>query len=289
MRLTFCGVRGSTPAPGAAFLRYGGHTSCVAVAADDRPVELLLDAGTGLAAVTPLLGGQPFAGSILLSHLHWDHTHGMPFFAGGSADGSRVRVLLPEQGEPAESVLERCFSPPHFPIVPSRLGPGWSFAGLPEGEQHIEGFTVLARDIPHKGGRTFGYRVEHGGASVAYLPDHSPTSAGSGPDGLGERHDAALALAAGADVLIHDAQHEASEFPEVGYLGHASAEYAVALAREAGVATLVLFHHAPTRCDEQVDAMVRSVETGSLTVLAAYEGLVLDVGRGGRHGTAVRG
>ena len=197
-----------------------------------RP-ELLLDAGTGLMAVTELLDGRPFDGSILVGHLHWDHTHGMPFFAGGVATGSRVSVFIPEQGDSAETVLERCFSPPHFPIVPTQLGPGWSFSGLAEGEHEVEGFDVLAREIPHKGGRTFGFRVTHEGRSLAYLSDHSPTSIGPGPDGLGERHDAIMELAQGADVLIHDAQHLAAQFPDVGFLGHASVEYDVAAAKEA--------------------------------------------------------
>ena len=122
MRLYLCGVRGSTPAPGADFLRYGGHTSCVAIAHDDaaRPT-LVLDAGTGLRQVTPLLGGQPFDGTILLTHLHWDHVHGLPFFTGGDCEGSRVSLLLPEQedGAGAEEALAKGMSPPHFPIPPS--------------------------------------------------------------------------------------------------------------------------------------------------------------------------
>jgi phosphoribosyl 1,2-cyclic phosphodiesterase len=277
MRLTFCGVRGSTPAPGAAFVRYGGQTSCVAIAADDGPPHLLLDAGTGLIAVTPLLAGRPFDGSILLTHLHWDHTHGMPFFAGGGAQGSRVHVMLPEQGTSAEAVLERCISPPHFPIVPSQLGAGWTFDGLAEGTHEVEGFTVLAREIPHKGGRAFGYRVEHAGVAVAYLPDHSPTSLGPGPDGLGERHAAAMELARGADVLMHDAQHRASEFPGVAYLGHASVEYAVALAREAGAATLALFHYSPSRRDDEIDEILDELDPHGVTVIGAREGLELDL------------
>jgi phosphoribosyl 1,2-cyclic phosphodiesterase len=278
MRLTFCGVRGSTPSPGSSFVRYGGQTSCIAVGrGDERPV-LLLDAGTGAIAVTPLLDGHPFQGTILLSHLHWDHTHGLPFFAGGGASGSRVRVMLPEQGDTAEAVLARCFSPPHFPIVPSQLGPGWSFEGLAEGRHEVEGFTVFAREIPHKGGRAFGYRVEQDGAAIAYLPDHSPTSAGPGPDGLGERHDAAMALAADVDVLVHDGQHLKREFPDVAYLGHASVEYAVALAEEAHAKTLALFHHAPPRTDDEIDAILRDLSIADgMTVVAAYEGLVLDL------------
>ena len=280
LRVTFCGVRGSTPAPGADFVRYGGNTSCVALSRDGAVPQLLLDAGTGITAVTPLLGGAPFMGSILLGHLHWDHTHGLPFFAGGR-DATRIKLFLPEQGDSAEAVLERCFSPPHFPIVPSQLGPGWSFNCLAEGEHQIEGFQVLAREIPHKGGRTFGYRITHGESSVAYLSDHSPTSLGAGPDGLGERHDAVVALASGVDILITDAQHLAAQFPGVGFLGHASVEYDVEVAREIGVRTLVLFHHDPSRTDDEIDRILdhaRDLAGDDLEVVAAYEGLVLELG-----------
>ncbi len=280
MRLTFCGVRGSTPSPGADFVRYGGQTSCVALAENGLAPSLLLDAGTGMINVTSLLDGAPYSGSVLLGHLHWDHTHGMPFFAGGGADGSRVDIFLPEQGPSAEAVLERAISPPHFPVPPAQLGAGWSFSGIEEGEHLVEGFTVLAREIPHKGGRAFGYRVERDGGSLAYLSDHSPTSVGPGPDGLGERHEAAMTLAAEVDLLIHDAQHLAAQFPGVDYLGHASIEYAVELAREAGVGTLALFHHAPSRTDDEVDAIerrARELAGDGLAVFAAYEGMSLDL------------
>lgn len=280
MRVRFCGVRGSTPAPGQAFVRYGGHTSCVAISDTDAPPRLVLDAGTGLTEVTGLLDGRPFDGAILLGHLHWDHTHGLPFFAGGTAAGARVSLHLPDQGDSAEAVLERCISPPHFPIVPRQLGPGWSFAGLAEGEHEIEGYRVLAREIPHKGGRAFGYRVTDGRGVIAYLSDHSPTSYGPGPDGLGERHEAALALAAGADLLVHDSQHLAAQFPDVEFLGHASVEYAVELAREAGVSTYALFHHDPRRTDDEIDAILahaRAVAGPDVAVVAAAGGMVLDL------------
>ena len=90
-----CGVRGSTPTPGAEFVRYGGHTSCVALAHDGAPPTLLLDAGTGLRAVSSLLAGGPFRGSLLLGHLHWDHTQGMPFFPAGDRPDARVDVCMP--------------------------------------------------------------------------------------------------------------------------------------------------------------------------------------------------
>lgn len=279
MRIHFCGVRGSTPAPGAAFVRYGGHTSCIAIAHDGAPPSLILDAGTGLRNVTDLLGGQPYRGTILLSHLHWDHVHGLPFFGAGLQAGHRVDVRLPSMDGDALATLARGFSPPHFPVTPTELGSGWTFEPLETGTASFEGFDVLVRETPHKGGRTFGFRISEGHASVAYLADHSPLRLGGGTDGLGERHPAALELAAGVDVLVHDAQFLANQFPGVGYLGHASVEYAVALAAEAGARQLVLFHHAPDRTDEQIDTIVATCANTALPVRAAAEGDVICLGK----------
>ena len=283
MRLTFCGVRGSTPAPGAAYVRYGGHTSCLAISAGDEPPRLVLDAGTGIRNVTSLLDGNPYEGTILLGHLHWDHTQGLPFFAGGGAPGSRVHVGLPAQGEDAEPLLARFMSPPHFPIVPSQLGAGWSFSALEPGEHTIEGYAVLALEIPHKGGRAFGYRVSDSGGSVAYLSDHSPTALGGGRVGHGALHPAALQLADDVDLLVHDAQHLYAELEPVEYLGHACVEYAVDLAAAAGARALALFHHAPGRTDAEIDAVLAITReyaasvAPDLVVLAAAEDLQIDL------------
>lgn len=272
VQVHLCGVRGSTPAPGREFARYGGHTSCVAFAHDGAAPTLILDAGTGLRRVTNLLGEQPFEGTILLGHLHWDHVHGLPFFVAGLRPGHRVNTLLPAVDGDAESTLARGFSPPHFPISPAELGPGWTFGALDEGPLHVEGFDVLAREIPHKGGRTFGLRVSDGKHHVAYLSDHFPLAAGAGPDGLGAYHDAALELAADVDVLLHDAQFLGSQFPEVAYLGHSAVEYAVGLATAAGARALVLFHHAHDRTDDELDSIVASQSDAPVPVTAAVEG-----------------
>ena len=275
MEVTFCGVRGSMASAGAEFARYGGHTSCVAVAHDGGEPVLALDAGTGLRRLTALLGDAPFRGSILLGHLHWDHVHGMPFFRAGARDGARVEVSLPVQGEDAEQVLAQLMSPPAFPIRPSDLGPGWTFRGIAEGRHVVEGFQVLAREIPHKGGRTFGYRVEDGRSSVAYLSDHDPLVLGPGPSGVGAHHEAALELADGVDLLIHDAQLTADELPRLGYLGHAAAEYAVELATAAGARSVALYHHGPERTDDELDVLAATWTRLGDNVLLAVEELSL--------------
>jgi hypothetical protein len=166
-------------------------------------------------------------------------------------------------------------SPPHFPVSPTELGTGWTFERLEVGTHVVEGFEVTVREIPHKGGQTFGFRISDDDATVAYLGDHWPLALGPGPDGLGERHSAALELAAGADVLVHDAQFLATQFPRVSYLGHSSVEYAVALAIEAGARHVVLFHHAPERTDDEIDAIVTERANSTVPIRAAAEADVI--------------
>ena len=277
MRAYFCGTRGSTPVSGQNQAHYGGYTSCIGLAGADGPPTLVLDAGTGLQQLSGVLNGAPFRGSLLLSHLHWDHTHGMPFFRSGMTDGHRVDVYLPEQGADPEELLARAISPPHFPIRPRQLGSGWTFHALEPGCHQMEEFSVQAAEIPHKGGRTFGFRVSHGNSAIAYMSDHSPLALGPGPDGTGEYHQAAVELAAGVDLLIHDAQHTAAELPQLGYLGHSAAENALRLAQQCRVGTLVLFHHDPWRTDAAIDQIVAACSGGKVPVIAAYDGMVLEV------------
>jgi ribonuclease BN (tRNA processing enzyme) len=292
VKIQFCGVRGSTPAPGIEFVRYGGHTSCLALSHDGglgsdaqpdpqaRRPTLVLDAGAGLTSVTSLLGGAPFDGTILLTHLHWDHVLGLPFFAAADNEHARVSVMLPEQesGAGAASVLAGIMSPPYFPIEPTELRGEWTFATVAEGEQEIEGFTVLAREIPHKGGRTFGYRISDGHSTLAYMPDHCPTTLGPGEDGFGEYHPAAIELAKEADVLVHDAQLFPAELAAEADFGHSVADYAVELARRAGTRSVMLFHHRHNRTDDALDGLAQRLGGGSTpAVSVAAESTVLEL------------
>jgi ribonuclease BN (tRNA processing enzyme) len=267
-------VRRSTAAPGREFVRYGGETSCVALSHDGEAPSLVLDAGTGLRGLSRALSGRPFVGTVLLSHLHWDHVHGIPFFGAGRLPRSRTMLLVPAQGV-AEELLARTMSPPCFPIRPDELEGHWQFESFEAGSHEIDGWNVLALDIPHGGGRTFGFRVTDGRATIAYLSDHSPLQLGWGPDGLGAYHDAALALAKNADLLIHDAQHVAAELPDVAYLNHATVEYAGNLAAAAGVRRLLLYHHDPDRTDEQIDDILSHHRANGAQSEAAAEGIVV--------------
>ncbi len=274
-------MRGSTPAPGEAFAGVGGHTSCIAVTHDDEEVpRLLLDAGTGLRAVPALLGGQAFRGTILLGHLHWDHMMGLPFFRSADNPDAVTRVIVPDQGATALELLSRTMQPPAFPIGPTDLRGTWSFDTIDEGECVIEGFTVLAREIPHPGGRTMGYRISDGHSSIVYMSDHGPAGEmGLGPDGFGPYHEAAMTLCAGVDLLIHDSQYTASELPGRMHFGHSAVDYPIELAKRAGATGVLLFHHDPDRTDVQVDAIEHSFQgIDGLHVRAAREGDTICIG-----------
>jgi ribonuclease BN (tRNA processing enzyme) len=269
VRVTFLGVRGSTPAPGAEFVRYGGHTSCVAIARDaDTDPILVLDAGTGLRALTPLLSPNSFTGSILISHLHWDHVQGIPFFAAGDRPDAHVAVYVPaEGGLNGRDLIALSMSPPTFPITPEGLKGHWSFTAIEPGPRKVEGFSVVAFEVGHKGGRTFGYRIESGRASIAYVPDHAPAA--------GVSVEARQAMR-GVDVLIHDAQFLDHERPRAVDYGHATVDEAIALARSVGASSLMLYHHSPHRTDAALDQI--STEFGSSGyVRTAHEGLVIDL------------
>lgn len=273
MRVHLCGVRGSTPSPGPDFVEVGGHTSCVAIAHDGAAPQLALDGGTGLRRLTDVLAGSPFRGSVILTHLHWDHIIGIPFFAAGDRPDARIRVLVPEQGIAARDAIGRAMGPPLFPIGPEQLRGEWSFETYDEGVFEVDGFTVTAREIPHSAGRTMGIRVADETGSMAYLPDHSPQTAGPGDHGVGELHDAAMVLAGGVDLLLHDSQYTRAELPTKFTWGHSAADYTAYLGAAAKVGRTVLFHHDPWRTDPEVAALRDDV--------AEHTGLDVGVGREG--------
>ncbi|MGN6600731.1 MAG: MBL fold metallo-hydrolase [Actinomycetes bacterium] len=270
MRVTFLGVRGSTAAPGGDFVRYGGHTSCVAVTLDDSDEPtLVLDAGTGLRRLTSLLQRRAFNGAILLTHLHWDHMQGIPFFVAGDRPQARADVFVPAQdGLSGRNLVAQSMSPPAFPITPEGMGGAWSWSAIEPGRHEVEGFAVTAVDVKHKGGRTFGYRVEADGGAVAYVPDHALC--------LGETPET-LELIRGVDLLIHDAQNLAAERPIAELYGHAVIDDVLDLARRGEVSQLALFHHAPGRTDDELDRIADAHSSSTIPVTVAREGASIRV------------
>ncbi len=258
-------------------MRYGGNTSCVSVAIPHHD-PILFDLGTGLRYFGDCHSGrEPFRGTCLLSHVHWDHIQGLPFFTPLLQDGAEVDVYAPVQddGISVEQLFGATIKPPLFPIHYAHLPGTVRFHEVDRSEFTIGDARVVARPIPHIG-PTVGYRLTYRESSVAYLSDHQMPADGSFRVGAGARE-----LCAGVDLLIHDAQYTTAEFARKRDWGHCTIEYAVWLAAEAGVGTLALFHHDPSHHDDVMDILVRdAVECGrklGVDVIAAREGLCVAV------------
>lgn len=282
LNVSFYGVRGSTPCPAEENRRYGGNTSCVSLdAPGSEPV--LFDLGTGLrplgkAIVTANGHGEAFHGAALVSHLHWDHVQGLPFFVPILLQGSCLDIYGPAQEAGSlEDAFRGFMCPPYFPVTVEQLLGHIRFHDVAEDSFELDGAKVSVRTIPHVGA-TNGYRVEMGGAIVAYLSDHQMPQ-----DGAHRVGDEVLELCDGADLVIHDAQYTQDEFPAKCHWGHCTVDYALFVASEAGAKRLAMFHHDPAHSDEKLDEMLRYTqelaERSSVTeVLSAYEGLTLSLG-----------
>lgn len=283
MTASFHGVRGSTPCHGPDIMRYGGNTSCVAVQIPGAD-PILFDLGTGLRYFgIQQPAGTPFHGTCLLSHLHWDHIQGLPFFTPLLTEGAEVKIHAPSQddGTTVEQVFGDTIKPPLFPIDLALLPGAICFEEVGDSDFVIDGgdagpIHVTSRLIPHKG-RTVGYRIDWNGASVAYISDHQQPQDGSLHASVG-----ALELCRGVDLMIHDAQYTKTEFAMKYDWGHCTLDYAVWLAAEAGAKRLALFHHDPSHDDDMLDGLVAAAhadgQARGVDVVAAIEGITLDIG-----------
>ncbi len=275
MLVTFHGVRGSTPCDGDDVARYGGNTSCASVATDGED-PLLFDLGTGLRYFG--LGcsrGEPFTGTAFVSHLHWDHVQGLPFFSPLLHEDSRLVVYAPAQddGRSPADVLAETICPPLFPIDLADF-PGTVDIREARPTVRVGGYVVDSAPVPHVG-ETVGYRVGHGRRSVTYVSDHQQPHGGARID------PAVRQLCDGVDLLIHDAQYTPAEFMAKRDWGHCTIEYAVWLAAQVGARRLALFHHDPSHDDDMIDCFTgRAAACGAgmgVEVFAAAEGLTVDV------------
>jgi len=311
MKVRFWGVRGSIPVPGRQTNRYGGNTSCVEVRPRGR-WPIIIDAGTGIRRLGKSLMDGAFSegagvAHVLISHTHWDHIQGLPFFAPFYTRGNRVHVFARQREDThLQAVFASQTEDPYFPVPLSSLRADIQFNELVEGTCfQLDGAKITCTRLNHPW-IAMAYRIDADGASVVYCSDTAPFSdvllehefiktpptVGSPlPPTVAEKlatmREALVAMCRGADLLIYDTQFTPDEYRQRPHWGHSTPDDAIAVAREAGVAQLCLYHHAPMRTDEQQDAILVQyrdlcVRAGDpFEVLAAYEGLELVLGDDG--------
>ena len=293
-RLRFWGVRGSIPTPGADTVGYGGNTSCVEVRVGDEII--VLDAGTGIRALGLSLieeyPDQPIRLTLLITHTHWDHIQGFPFFPPAYNPKNHLRILGYEGSRVGlEATLTGQMESSYFPISLGQMQGNITFHELKEMEFKIEDITVRAAFVNHPG-ICVGYRITTETGSIVYMPDNESyyrmksvrlaEAKGDPKAALSyarKRDQELIEFARGADILIMDSQYDAAEYPSKLGWGHSCVDDSVAFALNADIKHLYLFHHDPAHNDEKITSMVAyarelvAAQAGSLAVDAAREGL----------------
>ncbi|HEV7441239.1 MAG TPA: MBL fold metallo-hydrolase [Steroidobacteraceae bacterium] len=288
MRVRFWGTRGSIAKSGPHVRRYGGNTSCVEVRTDAGTL-IVLDCGTGahdLGRELTVPKRAPQSGYLLLSHMHWDHIQGLPFFAPLLSPETRWDIYAPRGiKQSLQQTLAGQMQSPYFPVTLEELGADIRYHELVEGELQIDDVHVTTQYLNHPA-LTLGYRLRADGTTLVYTSDHEPhareLAAGHGQVSRQDlRH---VRFLRDADLVIHDAQFTPEEYQQRAGWGHSTGQYAVQMCQMAGARALALTHHDPGRHDNEVDQIVRAVqatlgEASALDVFAAADGHVLTLAR----------
>jgi len=288
-RLRFWGTRGSIPTPGSATVRYGGNTPSIEVRTPSGSL-VVLDAGTGIRelgrALIARANGSPITGDIFLTHAHWDHIQGIPFFGPIFQRGNHFTIWGSNTLESSiDRIVRDQMNPVVFPVTFEELDATIDFSAVTERKQQVrQGIEVSAFPVRHPGG-ALGYRfteIGDGAQSLVYISDNELGTGGKYETPVGWRSKL-VDFVKGAKVLIHDTTYTAEEYDHYRGWGHSTYDDALALAIESGVKQLVLFHHKPERSDEELDQRLEACreivkERGlSLEVDAAAEGMTLSV------------
>lgn len=265
MKIKFWGVRGSIPSPGPHTVRYGGNTTCIEVRTDDNEL-IILDAGTGIFPLSQtLLSELPVKAHVFISHSHWDHIQGLPFFIPNFIPGNVLRLhgaFDPVSGQGVEQVMSVQLQYSYFPVREAEMKGAIEYVTLmPEQSIQVGSATITPYLLNHPV-INFGYRIEANGKSVFFTGDHEPPYNIYEPDDaeyaeyqhfVDEKQASILKAMQGVDVLIADTSYTAAEYPAKKGWGHGTFETSIKAAQQAGARLLFCTHHEPTRSDDTLE------------------------------------
>ena len=295
MKVRFWGVRGSIASPGAHTLRYGGNTTCIEVRTDDNDL-IILDGGTGIFALAQaLLKELPIKANIFITHTHWDHIQGLPFFTPLYIPRNTLHIhgpFDPVANSGIEKVMDIQLQYSYFPVREAEMRANIAYTTMMMGQAVAVGSASVIGTLLNHPVINFGYRVEHNGKSMFFTGDHEPpyNIYEPGDDGYEEfaaiieekEHDIIAAMR-GVDVLIADSSYSRDEYPMRKGFGHGTFDSSIRMARAAGVKKLVCTHHEPTRSDDQLEAIFaealsrHSPLPGDPEIILACEGLEIEI------------
>lgn len=295
MKVKFWGVRGSIPAPGPLTVRYGGNTTCIEVRSDDGTL-IILDAGTGIFPLAQkLLRELPVSANIFITHSHWDHIHGLPFFTPLFIPGNRVHIFGafdPVSGNGVEQVMAVQLQYSYFPVREAEMKASIEYETLSIGQSVVLGDATITSALLNHPVIDFGYRIECNGKSVFFTGDHEPYYNIYDPDDadyaeyqalMEEKQTAVDDVMRGVDILIVDTSYTREEYVTKKGWGHGVFDASIAMALRVGAKHLYCTHHEPTRSDDDLEAIFTDVMARhapllqGLAVHLAREGLEIDL------------
>lgn len=295
MKIRFWGVRGSIPSPGPRTMRYGGNTTCIEVRTDDGTL-IILDGGTGIFPLAQsLLPQMPLTAHVFITHSHWDHIHGLPFFTPLYVPGNTVRIHGAYDivsGHGIEQVMDVQLQYSYFPVREAEMRAAIEYETLTVGEPVVVGDAIVTSALLNHPVVDFGYRVDCNGKSMFFTGDHEPYDNIYRPEDdeyaeyqrqIEEKQRRVDAVLAGVDVLVADCSYTAEEYPAKRGWGHGTFDSSIELARRAGARRLVCTHHEPTRTDDELERVFAEAlarhprREGDPEILLSYEGLEIDL------------